>query len=49
MILFALAGYAGTRFLGIPSAFPLAVLLGLLIAPMVPMKAACSIRTADDS
>ncbi len=44
MILFVLAGYAGSRFLGIDAALPVAVVLGLLVAPLIPAKTACSIR-----
>ncbi len=43
MILFTLAGYAGSKFLGIESALPVAVVLGLLVAPLIPAKTTCSI------
>ena len=43
MILFALAGYAAYKFFDIEMAVPVAVLIGLLVAPLVPAKTACSI------
>ena len=43
MILFALAGYAAYKFFDIEMAVPGAVLIGLLVAPLVPAKTACSI------
>jgi len=43
VILFALAGYAAYKFLDIEMALPVAVLIGLLVAPLVPAKTACSI------
>ena len=42
MILF-LGGYAGSKFLGIETALPGAVVLGLLVALLIPAKTACSI------
>ena len=45
MILFAAAGWSGTHFLGWKLAFPIAILAGLILAPMVPAKTACGIKT----
>jgi len=45
VILFAAAGWAGTHFLGWKLAFPIGVIAGLIIAPMVPAKTACSIQS----
>lgn len=42
MILFAAAGYAGHAWLGIKILFPILVVLGLFLAPLVPAKTACS-------
>ena len=45
MILFAAAGWAGSHFLGWKLAFPIAVVAGLIIAPMVPAQTACSVKS----
>ena len=42
MVLFAAAGYAGHAFLGVKILFPILVVAGLLVAPLVPAKTACS-------
>ncbi len=47
MILFTLAGYAGSKFLGIETALPVAVVLGLLVARLIPAKTACSIHAPE--
>ena len=47
MILFALAGYAGSRFLGVELAFPVGVFAGLLLAPLVPAKTSCTTPTRE--
>ena len=47
MVLFALAGFAGSKFLGIELALPVAVFLGLFIAPLIPAKTACSVPAAE--
>ncbi|MEE8107088.1 MAG: hypothetical protein V3T86_16255 [Planctomycetota bacterium] len=47
MILFTLAGYAGSKFFGIETALPVAMVLGLLVAPLIPAKTACSIRAPE--
>ncbi len=47
MILFTLAGYAGSKFLGIDAALPMAVVLGLLVARLIPAKTACSIHAPE--
>ena len=45
MILFVAIGFALYRFAGWENAFPVAVLAGLLLALLVPVKdAACSIK-----
>ena len=45
MILFAAVGFALYRFAGWKNALPIAVLLGLIVAPFVPVKdAACAIK-----
>ena len=49
MVLFALVGYAGHAFLGIKVLFPIAVVLGLLIAPLVPVSTGCAAKAPDDS
>ncbi len=46
MILF-LGGYAGSKFLGIETALPGAVVLGLLVALLIPAKTACSIHAPE--
>ena len=45
MILISLAGYACTHFLGVKMAFPLAILLGFVVANFVPANTACSIKS----
>ncbi len=49
MILFAAAGFALYHFVGWKIAFPLAIFAGLLVAPLVPVKAGCSIKGAPKS
>ena len=45
MILFVAVGFALYRFAGWETAFPIAVLAGLILAPLVPVKdAACGIK-----
>jgi len=43
VILFTLAGFAVSKFFGAKSAVPIAMFLGLILAPLVPVKTACSI------
>jgi len=43
VILFTLVGLAVSKFFGIKPAVPVAMVLGLLLAPLVPAKTACSI------
>ena len=43
MILFTLVGFAISKFFGVKSAVPMAMFLGLILAPLVPAKTACSI------
>ena len=45
MILFAAVGFALYHFAGWETALPIAVLLGLIVAPLVPVgNAACGIK-----
>ena len=44
MILFAALGLAAYHFLAWKPALPAMVLLGLILAPLVPAKGSCSIR-----
>jgi hypothetical protein len=45
VVLFVLAGLAVTKFLDVQAAFPVGLVLGLLVAPLVPVKGggSCSI------
>lgn len=48
MILFAALGLAGSYFFAWQNALPLGALLGLILAPLVPAKNACSLPRRDD-
>ncbi|MHC4548802.1 MAG: hypothetical protein ACYTEZ_08480 [Planctomycetota bacterium] len=51
MILFAAAGLAGDYLLGWRMALPVMILLGLIVAPLVPARSSCSVpprETADE-
>jgi hypothetical protein len=48
VILFAALGFAGSYLLAWKSALPIMVLLGLILAPLVPAKSACSIHERDE-
>jgi hypothetical protein len=48
VILFAALGLAGRYLLAWPSALPIMVLLGLILAPLVPARSACSAPRRDE-
>ncbi len=48
MILFAALGLAAGYLFAWQNALPLGALLGLIVAPLVPAKGACSLPRRDD-
>ena len=43
MVLFTLAGFAVSRIFAVESALALGLIVGLVVAPLVPAKGACGI------
>ena len=43
MILFTLAGFAVSHFFAVESALAVGLIVGLVVAPLVPAKGACEI------